>query len=144
MNAFLKNGKATVDFLSKRVLVAKTPSKKLLERLLKGLESADAGVQRRAVRTLRDFGRMIETDLELTAKANSPKAARDHCKRLLEDIRRPIIAQKSISEETVRRLRAVLILKAIGTPEARSLLRKLSRGAASSELTRYAALALQK
>ena len=102
------------------------------------LDSAEFAVREKASRDLEGVVESIRPRLrEALAKASSVEV-RKRLRRLLE-MSRPLLPA-----ETVRHLRAIVVLEHIASSDARALLRELARGEPGDRLTRAAAEALDR
>jgi RNA polymerase sigma factor (sigma-70 family) len=136
--ALAASPKDTVPFLAERLRPVATVEAKKVDRLLTELDSDEFRVREAAARQLADMGMQIEPALQ-RALENEPS---------LEMRKRVGTIQAKLHgvppAATLRALRAQRVLEAIGTPEARQLLRMLAAGAAGALETRDAAAALER
>jgi WD40 repeat protein len=134
-------GGDAIDFLGKRLRPApgKPLSGETLARLVKDLDDSEFAVRKRAFALLAEAGTSAEPHLR-AALAGKPSAeVARRARELLAKLGRP-----GASGETLRALRAVEVLEWIGTPAARALVEKLSRGRTDALLTRDALSTLRR
>jgi hypothetical protein len=119
--------------------VAKPANDRTTAALVADLDAAAFGVRDAAGREL---ARRVEADhAELSeAVANSPSA--EVRRRLGEILRAAPSPWPKLDAEDLRRVRAIGVLEAIGTPEARRVLTTLADGDPTALLTREAKAAL--
>jgi dipeptidyl aminopeptidase/acylaminoacyl peptidase len=129
---------ATVPFLAERLKAAADIDDKLLVKLLADLDSDRFAVREAAQHELTQRRDNIEPALRRFLESKSTLEARRRIETILASPR-PVPCAA-----TLRALRAIRVLEAIGTPEARQLLRNLAGGAAAARQTREAKAALQR
>jgi WD40 repeat protein len=127
-----------VAFLAKKLSPVKGPDAKQLAKWLADLDSKDAKVRAAANKELRAWGPAVEMSLR-NAYEGMGKEGRTESKSLLDRIEK-----KLVEEVSLRTLKAIAVLAAMGTPEARELLSRLATGAAGSRITESARLALPR
>jgi hypothetical protein len=112
------------------VPVAATP----IDKLLADLDSDRFAVREEATKALERLGPAIEMEVRKALEGQSSAEARGRMERLLDGLRADVPRQR----------RAVAVLEAIGTLEARQVLRRLAGGAPGATLTREARAALDR
>ncbi|HEY7424695.1 MAG TPA: sigma-70 family RNA polymerase sigma factor [Gemmataceae bacterium] len=122
--------KQTVPLLRARLYPAKTPSAKELRRLLADLDHAQFERREAATKRLAELGELAQTALREALQRQPSLEVRRRIDNLLAASR-----QVHVPEER-RHLRAVRILEAIGTREARQVLETLAQGAPNARLTK--------
>jgi WD40 repeat protein len=130
--------KNVVAFLAKKLSPAKGPDAKQLAKWLGDLDSNDAKVRAAATKELQAWGPAVEMSLR-NAHEGMGKEGRSESKSLLDEIEK-----KLVEEESLQPLKAIAVLAAMGTPEARALLSRLATGAAGSRITESARRALPR
>jgi RNA polymerase sigma factor (sigma-70 family) len=110
------------------VAAAATPVNKLLA----DLDSDRFTVREEAMKALERLGPAIEMELRKALEGQPSAEARSRIERLLDGWQFP------------RQRRTIAVLEAIGTPEAREVLRRLANGAPGATLTREAKAALDR
>jgi hypothetical protein len=105
--------------------------------LVSDLGSPDFPTRINAERTLCEVGDAIRLDLEKAHQREQDLETRVRLNRILTRLR-------LLSQEQIRDIRAVLVLEARGTPQARELLRRLAGGAPQARLTCEARQALAR
>jgi hypothetical protein len=107
--------------------------------LINDLDDSEFAVREKATTELEQLHERIAPALDKALAANPPLEARRRLEALVQKIK-----QRQLPADTVRALRAVEVLETIGTPEARSLLENLTKGAPEAMLTREAKTALER
>lgn len=130
--------KDVVAFLAKKLSPVKGPDAKQLAKWMAGLDSNDAKVRAAARKELEPWGPAVEMPLR-KAYEGLGKEGRTESKSLLDKMEK-----KLVEEESLQTLKAIAVLAAMGTPEARELLSRMATGAAGSRITESARLALPK
>jgi RNA polymerase sigma factor (sigma-70 family) len=129
-----------VALLTKRLHAVEAAPPQQTRKLIADLDSDDFERRQSAERQLQEFGERAAPALYAALKTNLALEARRRIEKLLE-------AQKGSSPvegERLRKLRAVQVLEAIGTPDARFVLETLVRGVPDARLTRAAHAALRR
>jgi RNA polymerase sigma factor (sigma-70 family) len=125
-------------FLSERLRPAPRATPERLARVVADLDSESFAVRRRAARELEELGEVAEPALR-RALASGPSAeVRRRAEGLLQKL--PLTA----SSERLRQYRAIEVLEALATPDARRLLETLQTGAPEALLTREARAAADR
>jgi len=106
---------------------------------LRDLDSENFAVREAASRALEQMGPLVATDLYQALKANPSAEARRRIEEVLGKL-----SSGPLSQETVRRLRAIQVLAQIGSRESRQVLEALAGGASAAPETRDAKAALAK
>lgn len=127
-----------MSLLRARVKPAELPEGKV-ERLLAQLDDNRFAVRKKAAAELEALGPVAEQALQA---ALDGKPGPDLRRRLEELIGR--IREQPVRGESLRGWRAVEVLEAVDTPEARAVLEKLARGAAAAPLTEEAKAAVRR
>ncbi len=113
---------------------------KRVEQLITDLESDMFQTRQKATKELEKFGELVEPALQKAM----PTLKGLECKRRVEKLLSQIANNQPPSIEVARTLRAVQVLGNLGTPEARTELERLAKGAPGDKLTRSAEVALQR
>jgi hypothetical protein len=129
-----------VPFLKEHVSPAVPADPKHIDRLIADLDGEQFAVRDAAARELRALGAEAEPALRRALKGAPSAEARKQIEALLAGP--PVGAVPP--PEVLRRLRAVQVLEQVGSPEARSVLEGLGRGAPAAVQTREAAAALER
>ncbi|HEY7426604.1 MAG TPA: hypothetical protein VH682_20380, partial [Gemmataceae bacterium] len=129
---------STLPYLSDHLPHAAAAEGKRIERLLADLDSDAFEAREAAIPELISLREWMEPMLRRTLENKPSLEVRRRLQTILTAPNAPLPSAK-----TLRLLRAIAVLEHIGTPEARRLLEKLSRGAASPE-TRQAQAALRR
>jgi dipeptidyl aminopeptidase/acylaminoacyl peptidase len=133
LGRLVSSPQSAVPFLGKQLQGAEPVDAKRIERLIGELADDDFQTREQATKDLEAMGDRAAPALrKALASDPSPEARR----RLGELLAR--VDGGSLSAETVREVRAVEALEAIGSPEARQLLDKLAAGPAGTRLTEEA------
>lgn len=107
-----------------------------IDRLIKELDDDRFAIRDRSTRQLAELGMMAEARLRTTLSQNQALEVRKRIEDLLHRLK------LGPPPEQLRTLRAIEVLEYLGTPEARELLQKLSKGAAGRVETEDAKAAL--
>jgi hypothetical protein len=126
----------SLPFLKERLQPISTER---LRQLLTDLEDDQFAVRRKADEDLGQLGRFVEPALRKALMGQPSLDARRHMEQLLQRLE-----EKPPSQEYRRALRALQVLEQSATPEARTHLAALARGAPDTELTRLAKAALER
>ncbi|MHB1422356.1 MAG: WD40 repeat domain-containing protein [Gemmataceae bacterium] len=110
-----------------------------LRRRLADLDSSEFAVRDKASRDLEGVVEAIQPRLQRELEQTSSLEVRSRLRRLLEAPR-----IMTPPPDVVRRLRGLVVLERIATPEARDLLRELAKGEERDPLTRAAHAALNR
>jgi RNA polymerase sigma factor (sigma-70 family) len=108
--------------------------------LLSDLDSAEFQKREAAKQKLEELGELAEPALRLALKANPSLEMRKRLETLLERL----TPTGPLKGEALRDVRAIQILERIGTPQARSVLQRVSQGLESASLTRAAKESLSR
>jgi RNA polymerase sigma factor (sigma-70 family) len=128
----------TLLLLEKRLDPVPVLTSKRLDRLLKALDSENFKTREAATEELEQIGQAITPALrEVLASTPSPEVRRRVQRILARQSRGPGAAEQ-------RALRAVNLLEEMGGPRARTLRKRLARGAGEARLTRKARVALER
>src|SRR5262249_52787698 len=111
--------KDVVAFLAKKLSPVKGPDARQLAKWLADLDSKDAKVRAAATNELKAWGPAVELSLR-SAYEGMGKEGRAESKLLLDKIE-----TKLVEAESLQTLKAIAVLAAMGTPEARELLSRL-------------------
>jgi WD40 repeat protein len=129
----LLSSQDAVPFLGKRLEAAAAVDFKPIQRLIAALDDETFEVREKATKQLSGMG---DRAAFLLRKALAGNPSAETQRRLGELLSR--LDGVGPSAETVREMRAVEVLEAIGTPEARRLLDRLATGPAGMRLTEEA------
>lgn len=109
-----------------------------IDRLIKELNDDRFAVRNRAARQLFDLGAMVEARLRKELSQNKTLEARKRIEDVLHRLK------LGPPPEQLRTLRAIELLEYLGTPDAREILQKLSKGRAERTETEDAKAALKR
>ncbi len=101
-----------------------------IQQLIRDLDSEEFEVRNRAMKGLEQLAEIAEPALQKALEKPPSLEARLRLKQLLEAVN-----SLSLSADRLRLVRTVEVLEAIGSPEARDHLQRLSGGAAKARLT---------
>jgi hypothetical protein len=136
MARMARRGDEAVRFVADR-LTALPAAPDRLPRWLRELDDDTVEIRERAMAEMKGLGPEHEASLR-TARDRAPSAeVANRLDRILADL-----AARPMSEEAVRRVRAMRVLGRIGTPAARSVLAGAAEGALYREEARAARLAI--
>jgi RNA polymerase sigma factor (sigma-70 family) len=125
-------------FLKGRLRPAAPADARRVQQLLADLDSDRYAVREAAAKELEQQEQQAEA---LMHQALAGKVSAETRRRLEAILARP---RKACAPETLRRLRAIQVLEAVGSAEARDLLRSLAGGPPAAWETQEAAVALQR
>jgi WD40 repeat protein len=129
----------SITLFKDRLEPAKGVEEEKVKQLVAELDSEQFEVRERATAALRKLGAAARPALEEGLKGSPAPEARKRIEALLE-----ALGEQPLTAEALRGVRAVAVLERIGSREARELLERLARGAASSQVTLEAREALQR
>jgi hypothetical protein len=129
----------TVPLLRERLKPATLPDAKKLAALIADLGSDDFDRRQEAEQNLHRLGEIAVPALQKSLAGNPPLEARRRIEGLLKKSN-----SAELSADALRGVRAVQVLEAIGSHEARALLQALADGAAASRQTQDAKASLQR
>jgi WD40 repeat protein len=129
----------TTHLVRERLLPAAAADPQRIARLVADLDDSEFQVRDKATQELEQLHELAAAALEKALAAEPPLEARRRIEGLLQKVQR-----RQLPSETVRALRAVEVLEAIATPEARQQLEKLAQGMAEARLTKEAKAALER
>jgi WD40 repeat protein len=132
--------KQAVALVRERVKAAARGDEKRIAQSIADLESSEFQVRRAATKELEKLGELVEPALQKAMQTLKSLEAKRRVEKLLAQIADDQIP----SADVVRALRAVQVLGQIGTPEARTELERLAKGAPGDKLTRSAETALKR
>jgi hypothetical protein len=136
--AYIGNSDAGLAALKERLRPAVIDVKKV-QKLIRELDDDDFDVRNRATAELEGLGELVVDVLrDAPARTKSPVVQR----RLRDLLER--LEAFPMSGERLRTVRAVRLLEQIGTADARNLLDKMAKGAASARATIEAKAALER
>jgi hypothetical protein len=138
--ALVAVGPQTVSLLGERLrpAVAKV-SPEVVGRLIANLDSEDFASRQKARGELKKLGEGCEPFLRQALAKRPSVEMRRSLQELLSQLEE---TRKEPSGDVLRVLRAVEVLEQVGTPDARHVLERLTRGAPDERLTREAQAAL--
>lgn len=128
----------SVAFLKDRLRPA-TIDDRRTARCLANLESDQFTVREQATQELEELADLAEPAMRQVLAQKPSLEFRQRVERLLQKV-----GKQQPTGEALRAWRALEVLEALGTPEARQVLEKLSRGAAAAQLTREAKSSLAR
>jgi WD40 repeat protein len=131
--------KPAVRLLRRHLSPAPAVEPRQVARLIADLDDAQFRVREEAAGQLQRLHDRVAPALEKALAAKPSPEPRRRLEELLQIVRR-----RQLPADTVRALRAVEVLEAIGTPQAGQLLEELARGAPESRFTQEAKAALQR
>jgi hypothetical protein len=138
MRGLIAAPRESVAALDRRLQAAPPIDGTVIDRLIADLDSGRFEVRERASQRLGELGEITREALT-KARSGKPSAeARARIKELLDALDSPA------DGERLQLLRAVEVLEAIGTPEARRVLKRLAGGEPKAMLTREAKAALER
>ena len=126
-------GDGTVALLKGEILPAKAGDAAQLRKLIADLDSPRFIVRERASKQLAGLGFRAETALRAASGAKPNAEVQSRLDKLLAQLEAP-----EYDAETLRGLRAVRVLRDIGTPAARELLAEWAKGDGGAPMTRAA------
>lgn len=122
-----------VALLGEKIAARPEPTEATLKRLVSDLDAAEFAARQKADKELRNLSRQAETSLREALKANPSAEAKQRLEAILKEIE-----SGKLTGEECRELRAVAILKAIGSKEATELLARWAKGDPNAALTKAA------
>jgi hypothetical protein len=128
-----------VPFLQKHLKPAPLPDEKRLLKLIADLDDDAFDVRNSAQQELAAAGREADPLLRVALDKNPSLEVKQRLRRLLDQV-----GDSAPGAEQLRAIRSLQVLEAIGTAEARELLRTLAKGAPGADLTRESAQALER
>ena len=131
--------KTAVSFLQGRLKPVPHLDPVRMAQWIGDLENKDFAVRRRGTRELEKLGELVEPALRKALLKPGSLERQQRLDMLLRQLKKNPLTLRQI-----RKLRAVEVLEQIGTPEARTILEKLSKGAPEARLTRDASAALER
>jgi WD40 repeat protein len=133
LDRFISSPRSAAAFLGKQLQSAKPPDTRRVERLIVDLDDDRFHVREQATKELEALSEYATSALRKALAGKPSPEAKRRLKALLHRLDGAIL-----SAETVRHIRAVEALEAIGNPQARRLLDKLAAGPAEMRLTQEA------
>jgi hypothetical protein len=135
--ALAKSPKAAVPFLKDRLKPVPPADVKKLNQAIADLDSANFQAREQATVTLESLGVVAVPAIEKKLQDKLPLEVQQRLEAVLQKIDdRPMLADE------LRASRAIEVLEAIGTPEARGVLESLAKGGAGALVTDRAQQAL--
>jgi WD40 repeat protein len=128
-----------VPFLAERIRPVVPADAELVRKLIADLNSDQFTRRQSAFRQLEKLGRLAAPALRKLLRGDVPLEQRRRAEALLDKLHGPIS-----EPETLKSLRVVAVVEHIGTPEARQVLLRFTRGAPEAHLTLEAAAALNR
>ncbi|MBY0522484.1 MAG: hypothetical protein K2R98_03765 [Gemmataceae bacterium] len=135
----LSTAKDALPFLKERLKPVQAIDAAVIARWVEDLSSNHFEVRRRATVELEKLGPLAESALRKRLGANPPLEETTRIDQLLEKLTGPVT-----EPDLLRSLRAVESLEHMATPEAKSLLEALARGASGARQTEEARAALER
>jgi hypothetical protein len=114
-----------VRLLAERLKRPAGPGESAVRRLVQALDAAEYDERENASRRLEELGPVAEPMIRAAAESRSPETRR-RAREILASFEK---APPALTPEVVQAIRAVAVLEAAGTEEARRLLRGLASGA---------------
>jgi hypothetical protein len=130
---------AAVGLLRERLKPATGTDAKQIEQLIGQLNDDDFTVREKASEELAKLGALAEKALRAAAK---DPASAESARRVAELLKK--LDAGAASGGALRETRALEVLEAVGTPEARKVLEGLAKGAPDAALTREARASLER
>jgi hypothetical protein len=130
--------KPAASILAEHVKPVPAPDANQLRKWIADLDNDRFEAREKASEALGLLRELARPALEEARNSKSPEV-----RRRVEELLSRLKPDANLSDEDLRRLRAIEILENTNTPEARHLLRALSRGAEGAWLTREANKALE-
>jgi HEAT repeat protein len=131
-----------VALLGKRLQALDGPSPGRIERLLKDLDNDDFAVREKATAALAALGKAAEPRLREVLRGKPSAEVHRRVEELLDKL--DGVKGSLPAAQDLAVIRAVEVLERVGTPEARAVLEKLSRGAEEDRRTLEAKAALRR
>jgi WD40 repeat protein len=131
--------KLAVRLVRERLQPAPAADPERIARLVADLDDSEFQVRDKASHELERLHELAAAALDKALAAEPPLEARRRLEALQQKVQR-----RQLPAETVRALRAVEVLEAIGTPEARQQLETLAKGVPEARLTKEAKAALER
>jgi hypothetical protein len=132
-------GDKAVAFLAERVKVPAESDVKVVREHLARLDGDEFATREAAQEALKELGPAVAPLLREALDEKPSAEARRRIQELLDEWR-----GRKPSPDELRGLRAVAVVEAVGTPEARQFLQKLAKGPAGARLTAAAKAALAR
>lgn len=132
--------KQSVPLLKERLSPVEKVTKQQIQQLILDLDSDEFPVREKASMKLAKLAERVEPHLKKTLTQRPTLEVRHRIELLLHNLSK---SERDRAAEQLRNIRAVACLEYAATPEARSLLRTLSRGDDDAPLTREAKIALR-
>jgi WD40 repeat protein len=129
----------SLPFFEKHLLPATAADPKEIARLIADLDHERFQVREKARYRLEKLGELAAPALRESLKKGPTEEARRRMEKLLDALNGPVTRP-----DRLREVRAVEILERIGSPRARALLERLSRGTPAARLTREAKESLER
>jgi len=123
--------------LNERMKPARDPDAKVVKQLIADLSSGEFRTRETATKRLIELGPLALPYLRAASKKPDSAEAGRRLEACIEKLSDPVPPPASLQA-----IRAIAVLERIGTTEARKLLEKLARGAASAPETKSANSAL--
>ena len=118
-------GQPSVSLLQKRLKPAAAADAVKIQKWIADLESDKFGVRQAAMSALVKVGEQARAPLEKARAGNIPLETRRRLAEIIKGLELP-------RSETLRTMRAIMVLEKIGSPEARGVLTVMARGAAGA------------
>jgi RNA polymerase sigma factor (sigma-70 family) len=130
--------KQSVSFLQDRLMPVKTADPEKIQQWIAALDSDKFAVRQAAAKELEKVGAQVEIPLRKALEGKITLEARQRLQQILKDV-----AEVS-DPDTLRTIRAIMALERIASPEARTIVASLARGATGARETEEAKAALER
>lgn len=135
----VESPKEAMQFLGGRLEPYPTAPAAEMRRLLADLDDESFARREKATKRLKELGLRAEPALRAALRQKPTLELKRRIERLLTELAK---AEQPLSAEELRRMRGLVVLERIGSPEARRLLEAVANGPESARLTRQAWAAL--
>jgi len=129
--------KEALTVLKDRIKPVESPDANKIAQLIKDLASDDFDTRKKADEELEKLGELAASALQKRLEEKPEFEVQRRIEELLDKLERPVT-----SPEIIAQMRMIEVLERIGSPEARKLLDRLSKGADGSRITEDAKRAL--
>lgn len=139
MRVLIAAPKLAVPYLQARLKPAPATDGRKIDQAIADLDSASFPTREKAAADLETLGLAAATAMERKLAQNPSLEVRQRLETLLQ-----MTAYRAMTPDDLRNIRAVEVLAAIGTPEARALLESLAKGGEGALITEQARTALTR